>query len=80
TGDMLFIISSTGRNSVMGELPRIARANGASVMVLTEAGSTLAQASTVSMNIPLPQDTDIYMTMTSRIMQLTGIDVLGNGL
>ncbi|PYD83702.1 hypothetical protein DNF23_58640, partial [Pseudomonas syringae pv. pisi] len=40
----------------------------------------LAQASTVSLNIPLPEDTDIYMPMTSRIIQLTVLDVLATGM
>ena len=42
--------------------------------------SPLAQASTLSLNIPLPEDTDIYMPMTSRIIQLTVLDVLATGM
>jgi len=62
------------------EVARIARQNGASVLGLTAAGSPLAQASTLSLNIPLPEDTDIYMPMTSRIIQLTVLDVLATGM
>ncbi len=76
TGELFVIISYTGRTRELVEVARIARANGASVLGLTAAGSPLAQASTVSLNIPLPEDTDIYMPMTSRIIQLTVLDVL----
>ena len=34
----------------------------------------------MSLNIPLPEDTDIYMPMTSRIIQLTVLDVLATGM
>ncbi|RMN66331.1 MurR/RpiR family transcriptional regulator [Pseudomonas savastanoi] len=80
TGELFVIISYTGRTRELVEVARIARANGASVLGLTAAGSPLAQASTVSLNIPLPEDTDIYMPMTSRIIQLTVLDVLATGM
>ena len=47
---------------------------------LTAAGSPLAQACSLSVHIPLPEDTDIYMPMTSRIIQLTVLDVLATGM
>ncbi len=40
----------------------------------------LARASTLCLDIPLPEDTDIYMPMTSRIVQLTVLDVLATGV
>ena len=61
-------------------MARIARENGASVLGVTAENSPLAKASTVSLNIPLPEDTDIYMPMTSRIIQLTVLDVLATGM
>ncbi len=54
--------------------------NGASVLGLTAAGSPLARASTLCLDILLPEDTDIYMPMTSRIVQLTVLDVLATGV
>ncbi|MFI8607908.1 MurR/RpiR family transcriptional regulator [Pseudomonas sp. NPDC077649] len=80
TGDLFVIISYTGRTRELVEVARLARENGASVLGLTAAGSPLAQISTLSLDIPLPEDTDIYMPMTSRIIQLTVLDVLATGV
>ncbi|MES2821927.1 MAG: MurR/RpiR family transcriptional regulator [Pseudomonadota bacterium] len=80
TGELFVIISYTGRTRELVDVARIARANGASVLGLTAAGSPLARSSTLSLDIPLPEDTDIYMPMTSRIIQLTVLDVLATGM
>ncbi len=80
TGDLFVIISYTGRTRELVEVARIARQNGASVLGLTAAGSPLARTCTVSLDIPLPEDTDIYMPMTSRIIQLAVLDVLATGV
>ncbi|MBH3338738.1 MULTISPECIES: MurR/RpiR family transcriptional regulator [unclassified Pseudomonas] len=80
TGDLFVIISYTGRTRELVEVARLARENGASVLGLTAAGSPLAKTSTLSLDIPLPEDTDIYMPMTSRIIQLTVLDVLATGV
>ncbi|MDU9389671.1 MurR/RpiR family transcriptional regulator [Pseudomonas japonica] len=80
TGDLFVIISYTGRTRELVEVARLARDNGASVLALTAADSPLATASSLSLNIPLPEDTDIYMPMTSRIIQLTVLDVLATGM
>ena len=80
TGELFVIISYTGRTRELVEVARIARENGASVLGLTAENSPLAKASTLSLNIPLPEDTDIYMPMTSRIIQLTVLDVLATGM
>ena len=47
---------------------------------LTAADSPLARVCTLSLHIPLPEDTDIYMPMTSRIVQLTVLDTLAAGV
>ncbi len=80
TGDLFVIISYTGRTRELVEVARLARDNGASVLGLTAAGSPLANACSLSLHIPLPEDTDIYMPMTSRIIQLTVLDVLATGM
>lgn len=80
TGDLFVIISYTGRTRELVEVARLARQNGASVLGLTAAGSPLARTCTISLDIPLPEDTDIYMPMTSRIIQLTVLDVLATGM
>lgn len=80
TGDLFVVISYTGRTRELVEVAHLARENGASVLGLTAAGSPLARASTLCLDIPLPEDTDIYMPMTSRIVQLTVLDVLATGV
>ncbi|MEE9099943.1 MULTISPECIES: MurR/RpiR family transcriptional regulator [Pseudomonas] len=80
TGDLFVVISYTGRTRELVEVAHLARQNGASVLGLTAADSPLARASTLSLDIPLPEDTDIYMPMTSRIIQLTVLDVLATGV
>ena len=80
TGDLFVIISYTGRTRELVDVARLARENGASVLGLTAAGSPLANACSLSLHIPLPEDTDIYMPMTSRIIQLTVLDVLATGM
>jgi RpiR family carbohydrate utilization transcriptional regulator len=74
------MLASVAHTGELVEVARIARENGASVLGLTAADSPLAKASTLSLNIPLPEDTDIYMPMTSRIVQLTVLDVLATGM
>lgn len=80
TGDLFVIISYTGRTRELVEVARSARANGASVLGLTAPDSPLAQVSTLSLDLPLREDTDIYMPMSSRIMQLAVLDVLAAGV
>ncbi|WP_435605485.1 MurR/RpiR family transcriptional regulator [Pseudomonas knackmussii] len=80
TGDLFVVISYTGRTRELVDVARLARDNGASVLGLTAADSPLARACTLSLDVPLPEDTDIYMPMTSRIIQLTVLDVLATGV
>jgi RpiR family carbohydrate utilization transcriptional regulator len=80
TGELFVMISYTGRTRELVDVARLARENGASVLGLTAADSPLAQNCTLALEIPLPEDTDIYMPMTSRIIQLTVLDVLATGM
>src|SRR5690606_15708072 len=80
TGDLFVTLSYSGRTRELVEAATIARDNGASVLGLTAANSPLAKVCTLSLDIPLPEDTDIYMPMTSRIIQLTVLDALAAGV
>ena len=80
TGDVFVILSYTGRTRDLVEVAREARENGASVIGITAAGSPLAQVCSVCLAIPDQEDTDIYMPMTSRLIQLTVLDVLATGV
>lgn len=80
TGDLFVMISYTGRTREQVDVAELARQNGASVLALTAACSPLAAVSSLTLDIPMPEDTDIYMPMTSRLIQLTVLDVLATGM
>jgi RpiR family transcriptional regulator, carbohydrate utilization regulator len=80
TGDVIVAISYTGRTREMVEIARLARSHGTTVVGITAEGSPLAEASSVYLSFPTPEDTDKYMPMTSRIVQLTLLDVLATGV
>ncbi|WP_019365556.1 MULTISPECIES: MurR/RpiR family transcriptional regulator [Pseudomonas] len=79
-GEVFVIISYTGRTRELVDVAKLARDNGASVIGMTAANSPLAKVSTLSLDIPVPEDTDIYMPMSSRIVQLTVLDILATGV
>jgi RpiR family carbohydrate utilization transcriptional regulator len=80
TGDVVVCISYTGRTIPMIEVAEVARNAGATVIGLTKANSPLADVSSLVLNVEAKEDTDIYMPMTSRIVQLTVVDVLATGV
>lgn len=80
TGDVVVVISYTGRTRDLVEVAEIARESGATVVGITSENSPLAKVSTVVLSVPCPEDTDVYMPMTSRIVQLTLLDVLATGV
>lgn len=80
TGDAIVVISYTGRTREMVEVAQIARDNGVTVIGITAPGSPLSKVCTVALEVTAPEDTDIYMPMTSRIIHLTIIDILATGV
>ena len=78
-GDVVVIVSHTGRTKNLVEIAKIARENDASVIAITTSGSLLAAEATLPILLDVPEDTDIYMPMISRLAQLTVIDVLATG-
>lgn len=78
-GDVIVLISHTGRTKPLVEIARLARENDAFVIALTAYNSPLAQQSNLVLSLGVPEDTDIYMPMSSRIAQLVLIDVLTTG-
>ncbi|MEL0629466.1 MurR/RpiR family transcriptional regulator [Psychromonas aquatilis] len=78
-GDVIVLISHTGRTKPLVEVAQLARENDAFVIALTEKGSPLAEQSNLVLSLGVPEDTDIYMPMSSRIAQLVLIDVLTTG-
>lgn len=78
-GDVVVLISHTGRTKALVEVAQLARENDAFVIALTPAHSPLAQQSNLVLSASVPEDTDIYMPMASRIVQMVIIDVLATG-
>jgi RpiR family carbohydrate utilization transcriptional regulator len=79
-GDVLVLLSFTGRTKEMVEVARIGRAAGAVVIAITAVDSPLAQEASLVLSVEAPEDTDVYMPMQSRMIQLTLIDVLATGV
>ncbi len=77
--DVVVLISHTGRTKSLVELARLARENDALVLAITSRGSPLAREASLALLLDVPEDTDIYMPMVSRLAQLTVIDVLATG-
>ncbi len=80
TGDAIVVISYTGRTRELVDIASIARENGVTVIGITAPGSPLSRVCTVAVEITAPEDTDVYMPMTSRIIHLTVIDILATGV
>ncbi|MCE9665838.1 MurR/RpiR family transcriptional regulator [Halomonas sp. M5N1S17] len=80
TGDVVVVISWTGRTRELVDIARLARESGAVVLGITAPDSPLARECTETLEVATPEDTDVYMPMTSRMIQLTLIDVLATGV
>ncbi|NWO10769.1 MurR/RpiR family transcriptional regulator [Chromohalobacter salexigens] len=80
TGDVIVIVSYTGRTRELVEIARVARDNGAIVLGITAPDSPLAHECTETLEVITPEDTDVYMPMTSRMIHLALIDVLATGV
>ena len=78
-GDVVVLISHTGRTKSLVEIAQIARGNDATVMGITSKGSPLANECSLVLSLEVPEDTDMYMPMASRIAQLILIDILATG-
>lgn len=78
-GDVVIIISHTGRTKSLVEVASLAKENDATVIGITTAESPLANECNIVLSIDVNEDTDLYMPMSSRIAQLALIDVLATG-
>lgn len=77
--DVIVLISYTGRTKAIIELAQIASEGAGTVVAITSVNSPLSQVVDYAITLEVPEDTDIYMPMASRIAQLTVIDVLATG-
>lgn len=78
-GEVVVVISHTGRTKALVEIAALARHNDATVIGITAKDSPLAKQCNLVLSMEVPEDTDIYMPMASRIAQLALIDVLATG-
>lgn len=78
-GDVVVLISHTGRTKSLVDMAQLARENDATVIAITSDGTPLAREASLALRLDVPEDTDVYMPMVSRIAQLTLIDVLATG-
>jgi len=78
-GDVMVLISHTGRTKATVEVAKLARENEATVIGLTAKDTPLARECSMVLSVDVPEDTDVYMPMASRLAQLVLIDVLATG-
>ena len=83
-GDCAVIISNSGRSRDLLDAAEIARRRGATTIVITASGSSLAHASSGPQHVLLaadhPEDYDRYSPMVSRLLHLVIIDILTTGV
>lgn len=79
-GSVVVAISSSGCNANLLQTVELANESGAGIVSLTQAGSPLANVSTVALCPQIPEDTQIQTPMTSRLVHLMLIDVLQVGV
>ncbi|GEM79553.1 MurR/RpiR family transcriptional regulator [Vibrio superstes] len=77
--DVVVLISHTGRTKSLIEIAHLARDNGATVIAITSKNSPLDKAASLTITLDISEDTDVYMPMASRVVQMTIIDVLATG-
>jgi RpiR family carbohydrate utilization transcriptional regulator len=78
-GDVVVVISHTGRTKSLVEVASLAKENDATVIGITTTGTPLAKECNIVLSVDVSEDTDLYMPMSSRIAQLALIDVLATG-
>lgn len=78
-GDVVIIISHTGRTKSLVEVASLAKENDATVIGITSKDTPLSKECNIVLTVDMAEDTDLYMPMSSRIAQLTLIDVLATG-
>jgi RpiR family carbohydrate utilization transcriptional regulator len=75
-GDLLVLISFTGRTTEIVETAKIAKKNGVKTIALTSEDSPLARLSNVVLHIHTHLENNLHIPMTSRLAHLAIIDIL----
>ncbi|MES2744267.1 MAG: transcriptional regulator HexR [Bdellovibrionota bacterium] len=79
-GEVIVIISYTGRSIASIETAQLAREAGATVISITNPQSPLARASSLVIAVETSEDTDIYTPAVSRLLHLVILDILATGV
>lgn len=78
-GDVFVFISYTGKTKELVEAAELAQINNGITIGITAPNSPLAKACSLCIELEATEETDIYMPMVSRSIQMTIIDVLAIG-
>jgi len=79
-GDVVIAISNSGRLPELLQAVDIARARGADVIAIGNSQSPLARAASVCLAVDHAEDSTLFLSMISRILQLLFIDIMAVGL
>lgn len=79
-GNVVVVISNSGRTRDLMDATDIARRHGATTIVITTSGSPLAASGHIHLAADHPEGYDTYSPMTSRLLHLMVIDVLATAL
>lgn len=79
-GDVVVVISNTGRTRDILEAVKSALSGGAKVIAITHGSSPLARMASVGLFANVDEDTDIFSPMTSRVSHLAIGDILAVGV
>jgi RpiR family carbohydrate utilization transcriptional regulator len=75
-GDVLVVISSSGRTRDLLDSCEIARKNGATTIVITASGSALSQVGSIHLAADHPENYERFSPMVSRLLHLMIVDIL----
>ena len=79
-GDVVVVVSNTGRTRDILDAVKSALEGGAKVIAITHGNSPLARMATVWLFANVDEDTDIFSPMTSRVSHLAIGDILAVGV
>ncbi|WP_018151108.1 transcriptional regulator HexR [Leeia oryzae] len=79
-GDVVVVVSASGRSTDILHSVQMALSVGASVIAITPSGTPLAKLATVTLGADAQEDVEVYAPMLSRLVQLVIIDVLAVGV
>ncbi len=75
-GDVMLMISHSGRWAGVADAARLARDNGACIVALTQPGSPMAREANLLFDCEISEDTSVYTPMSSRLAHLALLDAL----